>query len=441
DPILNKLAPSLVLVNFDLPYPVSGVTERGYYGTGLIVDAKRGLIVVDRNTVPVSLGDVRITFAGTIEIPARVEYIHPLHNLAMLSYDPKLIGDTPVRSAVFEPNELKAGDQVWAVGLAPDSKMKSQSVVVASLDPMVLPLSRTLQFRESNLETISLVNGPNDFDGVLVDKQGRVLASWSSFAFESGRETQQANRGIPADVLMEMLAHVQQSAPVYSLEAEFAPISLAKARDLGLAQDWVKRMAAHSPDRRQVLIVTRLVGGSPAQKTLRTGDVVLAIDGATTNRFREVERATQKSRVKVTLWREGHELAADVDTAALDGYDLDRIVVWSGAVLQKPHRAMAAQRGIPREGVFVAYFTYGSPATRYQLWAGRRIVEVDGTPTPDLDTFIKTVSGREDHSSVRLKTVTWNDAVEVITLKLDKRYWPAYELRRADSGWKRTILE
>jgi S1-C subfamily serine protease len=276
---------------------------------------------------------------------------------------------------------------------------------------------------------------------VLVDKQGRVLASWSSFAFESGREVQQTNRGIPADVLIEMLKQVQQALPVYSLEAEFIPVSLAKARELGLSREWIKRMEEHSPERRQVLSISRLVGGSPAQKALRTGDVVLAIDGVTANRFREVERATQKSRIKVTLWREGREMTLDIDTVALDGNDLDRVVIWGGAVLQKPHRALAAQRGIPRDGVFVAYFAYGSPATRYQLWAGRRIVEVDGQPTPDLDAFIKSVAGREDRASVRLKTVTWNEAVEVITLKLDKRYWPSSELRRTPEGWRRRALE
>ena len=60
---------------------------------------ERGLVVMDRNTVPVSLGDVRLTFGGALEIPGKVEFVHPLHNLAVVSYDPKLIGTTPVRSA------------------------------------------------------------------------------------------------------------------------------------------------------------------------------------------------------------------------------------------------------------------------------------------------------------------------------------------------------
>jgi S1-C subfamily serine protease len=103
---------------------------------------------------------------------------------------------------------------------------------------------------------------------------------------------------------------------------------------------------------------------------------------------------------------------------------------------------MAAQRGIAPEGVFVSFFAYGSPATHYGLYAGRRITEVDGQPTPDLDSFEKAVRGKADRASVRLKTVAWNGQVDVITLKLDKHYWPAYELdRQKDGVWKRTDLD
>ncbi len=437
DPLVTRLAPSLVLVNFDMPYSVSGITERNYYGTGIIVDAKRGLVAVDRNTVPAPIGDVRLTFAGTIEVPGHVEYIHPLHNLAMISYDPKLIGETPVRSATFKPVELHSGEDVWVIGLRADGKVQSRQATVASVDPVQYPLSRTLQFRESNLETVSLVNGPSDYDGVIVDKSGEVMASWASFAFEAGREIAQENRGIPAGLIVEMLNVVRDERPLRSLEAELLPIPLSAASKLGLSQEWIKKITEHSPERRQVLSIARLVGGSPADDILRSGDLILDVDGAIVNRFREVERAVQKPHVRIAILRNGSEQTLTVPTVELQGTALDRIVVWAGAVLQKPHRALAAQRGIEPDGVFVAYFSYGSPATRYRLWAGRRIVEVDGQPTPDLDAFIRAVSGREDSSSVRLRTLAWNGSVEVITLKLDNQYWPMYELRRTEEGWKR----
>jgi hypothetical protein len=66
---------------------------------------------------------------------------------------------------------------------------------------------------------------------------------------------------------------------------------------------------------------------------------------------------------------------------------------------------------------------------------------VDGIPVPDLDAFIRAVSGRPDGASVRLKTVSWNDSVDITTLRLDQHYWPAYELKRTEAGWKRIPLE
>ncbi|MBA3563937.1 MAG: trypsin-like peptidase domain-containing protein [Gammaproteobacteria bacterium] len=440
DPRIKALAPSMVYVNFDMPYVVSGVSDRHYYGTGLVVDAERGLVVVDRNTVPVAMGDVRLTFAGSLEIPGRVEYIHPLHNLAVLAYDPRLIGDTPVRPARFNDSEVQPGKEVWVVGLRGDHKMFAQATEVSSIDPAIFPLSSTLRFRESNLETISVVNAPEVLDGVLADEKGRVLSLWSSFAFQGGTELGQVNAGVPAEIVMEMLHTVRADEPLRSLEAEFALLPLASARNLGLDDEWVRRLEKHNPDRRQVLQVTRLVADTPASRELMPGDLLLAVDGEPVSSFREVERAAQKPAVELVLWRNRAEQKIALDTVALDGHGVDRAVMWAGALLQTPHRAMAAQRGIPPEGVYVAYFGFGSPATRYGLYAGRRIVAVDGQPTMDLDSFIEAVEDKQNRESVRLKTITWNGVVEVITLKLDKHYWPAYELELTDVGWERTAL-
>jgi len=375
-------------------------------------------------------------------VPGKVEFVHPLHNLAIVSYDPKLIGNTPVRSAKLLDRRIVPGEALWVVGMGQDSELNARATQVADLSPIQLPLSRTMQFRESNLETIRLVNGPTDFDGAITDSVGSVIGLWSSFAWENGRELQQENRGVAIGVVSDMLRRVQANQPLYSLEAEFVPQPLAAARRLGLPDSWLRKFELASPNQRQVLSIVRLVGGSPAVGKLKQGDIILSIDDKVVTKFREVELAVaDKREVNVMVWRDGEEQLVTLATAALSGNDIDRIVMWAGATLQAPHRAMIAQRGIPPEGVYVGYFAYGSPATRYGLFPGRRIVEVDGMPTPNLDEFLKVVSGRPDRSAMRLRTITWNNAPEVITLKLDRHYWPTYELNRTDSGWVRKDLE
>ena len=433
----RAIAPSLVLVNYDMPYTISGISERHYYGTGVIVDAGRGFVVVDRNTVPEAMGDARITFAGELEVPASVRFIHPAHNLALLQYDPALIGDTPVRSATLASVPPKQGESVWVIGLRPDHKLIYRQTQVASVDPVFLPLSRTMRFRETNLEALSLVNGPADVDGVIVDRRGRVTALWSSFAFQAGQEMVQENMGVPAAHVAEMLDLARSDRALYSLEVELSPLSLATARKLGLDDDSVRQLTNHDPERRVALAVLRTVAGSPAAQLLQPGDLLLTIDGEPVTRFREVEAATQREMVEIEFLRDGKLRTEKIATVALDGSGVRRAVMWGGALLQAPYRDMSAQRGVEPTGVYVSYFAYGSPASRFGLFAGRRVVAVDGVATPDIDRFLEVVANKVDGQSVLLTTVTWNGAVDVLTLKLDKTYWPTYEIVYRDDEWQR----
>ena len=440
DAAMNKLAPSLVFVKFDMPYAVDGVSETHYIGTGMVVDAKQGLVVTDRDTVPVPLGDVKLTFAGSLEIPGKVVYVHPLHNLAVIQYDPKLLGQTPVRDVSFAAKPSKPGETVKLVGYQSDGTLTSQETQVASVDPLAFPLSRTMRFRDTNLEALSLVNAPDNVTGVLLDKQGGVTTLWTSFAYDDANRTQEVQRGIPIDVVREMVQSVEAKTALRTLDVEFYPAALSQARKLGLPDDWARKLGAVDPQRREVLTVVRTTAETPADKLLQTGDLLLAMDGKPVTSFRAVEKASQQPEADLTILRDSQVMDIKVGTVELPSDGTDRFIIWAGALLARPPHSAAAQRDVPRSGLLVVYYNFGSPASRYGLTGGWRLVGVNGVSTPDMDSFIAAVQALKDRDDVRLAVQGLDGTGQVITLKLDQRYWPAYEVMLTNDGWVRKAL-
>ena len=61
-------------------------------GNGVIMHlgAEVGLVVVDRSTVSVNAGHIMLSFGGyPADLAAHIRFLHPLHNFAILSFDPK----------------------------------------------------------------------------------------------------------------------------------------------------------------------------------------------------------------------------------------------------------------------------------------------------------------------------------------------------------------
>ena len=436
---VRDLAPSLVMVDFDIPYRLDGIHGEQFRGTGLVVDAERGLVVVDRETVPIAMGDVRLTFAASVEVPGEVVYLHPTHNFAVVSYHPALLGDTPIRSARFRPRSLEVGDEVWLVGLSERGRVVARETRIAQVESPELPLTDPPRFREMNLELIALADTAPTVGGVLADGKGRVLALWASFSAKGKKMTREFFAGIAAERLLEVVRPLRESRAVgwRGLGAELLPLTLAEARGRGLSDAAARRLEAHDAGRRRVLSVARLTAGTAAAERLEEGDLLLSIDGRPATSFEEVERHARSQQVHVSVLRDGGEVMLEIPTAPLDGKGTDRCLLWAGALLQAPHRAASVQRGIPPQGVYMSWFWYGSPADRYGLRSTRRIVAVDGAPTGDLDAFLAAVAERPDRGAVRLRTLRLDDKAEVITLKLDLQFWPTLEFRRTDTGWER----
>jgi S1-C subfamily serine protease len=436
---IQQMQPSLVTVTCTIPYKIDGIHATRFSGAGIIVDAERGLVLVDRNTVPVPLADITITVAGAVEIPGDIAFLHPHHNFGLVTYDPALLGETTVKSAELAPRPLHTGDPVWLVGVKTGHRVFAQSTAVAAVEAVDLPLPRPPRFRAMNLERIALTSATPSLGGAVVDGEGRMLALWAGFSYQDGKDHRVAEHGLSAELFADAIEALRRGEQpiVWDLGVEFGTVTLAEARHRGLSPETAAELEAHDPARRHILVVQRL---SATARGWQAGDLVLRANGRPVTSTREIERAVAGGRLLVHLLRDGHELALDVNAHPDDGRGTDRVLHWAGALLQHPHHACGIQRAVPVEGVYISLYWYGSPASRSRLRAARRIVAADDKPTPDLDSFVAAVGGKPDRASVRLKTVDLDNKVDLLTLRLDLQYFPTYELRRTADGWVRIDL-
>ncbi|XP_076912299.1 protease Do-like 7 [Bidens hawaiensis] len=466
----HEIEPTLVMFEVFVPSScmLDGVHSQHFFGTGVIIhhSENMGLVAIDKNTVAISASDILLSFAAyPVEIPGEVVFLHPVHNYALVAYDPSALGSagaSAVRAAQLLPEPaLRRGESVYLVGLSRSLQATSRkSVVTNPYAALNISSADSPRYRATNMEVIELdTDFGSNFSGVLADDQGRVKAIWGSFSTQlkysgSSSEDHQFVRGIPIYTITQILEKIISGAKgqpllingikrpmplVRILEVELYPTLLSKARSFGLSDHWIQVLVKQDPIRRQVLRVKGCLAGSKAENLLTQGDMVLAINKKPVTCFRDVEDACRdldacddvKGKLELTVFRQGVEIDVIVGTDVRDGNGTTRVINWCGCFLQDPHPAVRALGFLPDEGhgVYVTRWSHGSPVHRYGLYALQWIVEVNGKPTPDLVAFVNVTKEIENGEFVRLKTVYLNGKPRVLTLKQDLHYWPTWELR------------
>ncbi|KAL3659518.1 hypothetical protein V7S43_015508 [Phytophthora oleae] len=441
----KKTLLSLVMVSFDIPYMIDGISSSTYHGMGVVVDAEHGFVLVDQNTVPISLGDVLITIAATVEVPAKVVFVHPVHNFSIVQYDPKALGAVAshIDSITLAEKPLEVGETADYIGLSNNWTVVTMKSVVTKLDRLVLRDFQPPRYKASNIEVLHFDRITKSVGGVFIDDAGAVNALWLSFSYQDSAGRKEVFRGLPIGIVRSVVDELRASRipdSVNILPAQLLTYSLSKARSgLGLSDAWIQKLEACYEDKRQVLGIKRSAAGTDCAEKLESGDLLLAIDGQVVVRDADVETAVDgKTELTALIVRDQKEMEVAVSTSQLSAMGTDRVIVWCGLVIQSPHYAVASLGYIPEEGggVYCSRWCYGSPAHKYGLRATIWLVEVNGEATRTLNDFLRVVERLGNRESVRLKTISINTKPKVFTLKTDYHYWPTIELCREGGNWK-----
>ncbi len=438
DPILAHVGPAMVSVEFSVPFHADNVYASHFSGMGMIVDAENGLVAVDRNTVPVGIGDAEITLFGSTSVPASVVFLHPRHNVALLQFDVSTIGAASLQALnLAEPGQAVVG-ALSLVGYGQAGTLRTFSIDAMNQQTLGVRVPSLPRFQQTPTDVFDIPNMPEAVGGPVVDESGAVHAVQMSFAFEEGRDIVQQDYALPVAVVAESIRLFKSGQPYRSIDARLSYRSLSVAREWGLSDEWLRRYNSLEADKRRVLYVEQVVPSTATAKVIQPGDVILAVNDELVTSLFDAELRSQEPNVSLTILSGGTEQTVTIEPGSLNVQGTDRLVSWGGALFQEPMHTIGYFKSVQFPGVYIADTDEGSPALWDGLYRNRFVTAVDGEPVNNLDDLLRLLTQKRQDEVTRLSLVSMSGRKRIVTVEPEYNFWPTFEVRRLPEGWRRS---
>ncbi|GAA5809801.1 hypothetical protein MFLAVUS_003214 [Mucor flavus] len=491
---LQDLKKSIVSVDCYPPFVIDGLKNSHSYGAGIIVSMDPPLILCDRDTVPVGISVISLTFENSLTISADLLFLHPLYNYAILKFDPSAVFEAGIEikvASLDDSGDFNVGDSINYVGLSGRSEVDVKRTTITTLAPIRTSETAPPRWRATNVEAFKVSDGNlASQGGIFADDEGKVKAIWMSFSIENDRRDQTSILGgLPARLVAPIVNKIKanESLVVKGLDVEFWTLQISNARLLGVSNAWIEKLKEKSqlPSVLYILGITDV--SSLSGRLLKPGDIVLSINDKILTNISDLVNFSEHDQLAMTIIRDGQEQILSVPTTQFDGKETTEVIGWQGMLIQNTYTAAKeqAQKIIP-EGVYVSCCLFGSPA-QANLKPGIWITEIDQIPVKTLDMLLEAVKPERinerqrkklnsqklnesvlknqendamdllalptkkeieemtvgyDESHIRIKFVTADNVTQVRALKIDEHYWPTWHIKKDESsvlGWKMTF--
>lgn len=272
-------------------------------GSGVIID-ERGYIVTNNHVID-QADEVVVSLNDNRTYPAQIVGTDPSTDLAVLKIEPS--GSVPT-VPFGSSSEVRIGEWVLAIGNPFDLtstvtagivSAKSRDINILRGDP------RTMEYPiESFIQTDAAVN-PGNSGGALVNAKGELIGINTAIASRTGSYAGYSF-AVPSSIVEKVAGDLLNFGEVRRayLGIQIEPVTEAIAEELGLK------------DVSGCAITGIFAGSGAAQSNLRSGDVVLAIDGTPISNYPELQECIARYHpgdvVAVQYAREGLIAEADV---------------------------------------------------------------------------------------------------------------------------------
>ena len=453
---------SFVRISCSMPVKLDGFPRPKKVGFGLVVDAEQGLVIVSRAIVPYDLCDISVTIADSVIVDAKVIFLHPLANYAIIKYDPSLV-NAPVQTAKLATSTIKQGASTIFMGFNQNLRVVAAKTTVTDITSVAIPSNATApRYRALNLDAITVDTGLSAQcgNGVLLSEDGTVEALWLSYLGErspNSNKDVEYHLGLATPTLLPVLSQIRTGTipNLRILNIETQAIQMAQARIMGVSDEWIARVAAANPARHQLFMVRKIdcampgsasnndidpsstshptiipTPANPDGQSLQEGDILLTLNSSLITRVSELDIMYTSNHLSAQVIRAGAEMSLTVPTIPTTDLHTTHALLFCGAVLHRPHHAVRQQISKLHSEVYVSARSRGSPAYMYGLAPTNFITAVNGVPTPTLEVFLGEVRKIADNTYFRLRVVTFDNVPWVATMKKCEHYFPTMEFVR-----------
>jgi Do/DeqQ family serine protease len=366
---------------FDLP----DQAPQQSVGSGVIVDARRGLIVTNAHVISQG-ADIVVTLADRRRFSAALVGSDEATDIAVLGIE------APDLTAVSygDSTKLEVGDFVVAIGnpfgLGQTATLGIVSALGRGLD---------IEGYEDFIQTDASIN-PGNSGGALLDLEGHLMGVNTAIVSTGGGNVG-IGFAIPSEmvqsIVMQIVEHGEVRRGRLGVLIQDVTPGLAQALELGTDRG---------------ALITEIEPGSPASMTrIAVGDVVIEVDGKAVDTAAELRNSIGLTRlgqtVALTLLRNGRMVHETVRIGEppreIGGQQVEAI---GGAEFSDLAPGEDTRPGV-QQGVRVTAVHPGSPADRSGLKAGDIVTAVNRTQVRSVMQLMTAAAQAGDTIALRIE--------------------------------------
>ena len=368
-------------------------------GSGVIVDAKRGLVLTNNHVIANAI-QITVTLRDGRQVEAEIVGADPETDIAVL----KMTAENLTALTTSDSDDLRVGDFVVAIGNPFGLGQTVTSGIISALSRSGLGIEEYEDF----IQTDASIN-PGNSGGALVNLKGQLVGINTAIFSQSG-----ASHGIgfaiPINLALRIMEQILDTGEV---KRGFLGVSI---------QDITPELAeAFGLTKKSGALINKVLKDSPADKAgLLPGDIVILIDGKKIRNANDVRNRIGLlpvgERIKFKLLREGKEFEL---TILVDEGTSKKIKPKVTSELLRGWTVSDIQKGSPYfgkvKGVTVLEIKRGSLAWVSGLRANDVITSVNKNPVKNLEEFLSAVDKKND--SLLLRIVRGNMATFIVIKK------------------------